>query len=99
MLSDQVNFYIQRVNPNPLIPDWINMPQFGYNTATLTSSFFMNNVDIMALIASKTIDLTNLRTTPTTKQNYLNSYGNPTAYFDDAGTLTTLGILNNSGGV
>ena len=46
VLSDQVNFYIQRVNPNPLITDWINIAQFGYNTATLKSSFFMNNVAV-----------------------------------------------------
>ena len=29
----------------------------------------------------------------------MNSYGSPVAYFDDSGTLTTLGILTNSGGV
>ena len=59
----------------------------------------MNNVDILALIASKTIDLTSLRTTPTTNIIFLNSYGNTVAYFDDFGEFTTSGILTNTGGV
>ena len=91
MLSDTVTFDIQK--------NGINLAQFGYNSTTLTSSFCMNNVDILALIASTTIDLTNLRTTPTANITFNNSYGNPTAYLDDNGTLTTLGILSNSGGV
>ena len=58
----------------------------------------MNNVDILAQIASKTIDLTNLRTTPTTNINFVNSYGAPMMYIDDYANFTTCGILTNSGG-
>ena len=63
MLSDTVNFYIQK--------NGINLAQFGYNSTTLQSTLFMNNVDILAII-SNTIDLTNLRTTPTANINFIN---------------------------
>ena len=58
----------------------------------------MNNVDILAQIASKTIDLTNLRTTPTTHTNFVSSYGQPMMTIDDGANINTVGILNNSGG-
>ena len=35
----------------------------------------MNNVDILALMASKTVDLTNLRTPPTANIHIVSSYG------------------------
>ena len=98
VLSDKQNFYIQRVNPDPQITDWINIAQFGYSIYSQTSSFFMNGVDILALIASKTIDLANLRTTLTSNINFINSYGSTMAYFDDSSNFTTYGVLTNTGG-
>ena len=59
----------------------------------------MNNVDILALIASKTIDLTNLRTTHTANINFVSSYGQTTMYIDDYANVNMIGILTNSGGV
>ena len=40
VLSDQENFYIQRVNPDPQITDWINLAQFGYNSTTKKAPFY-----------------------------------------------------------
>ena len=60
----------------------------------------MNNVDRSALIASKTIDLTNLRTTPTANINFVNSYGVLMISLDDEGNFVLVGThLNCSGDV
>ena len=61
--SDTTNFFIQRANPATDTIDWLNVAEFTYNTTTQNSYFYMNSIDILAQIASKTIDLTNLRTT------------------------------------
>ena len=58
----------------------------------------MNNIDMLAQIASKTIDLTNLRTTPTTNINFVSSSGQTMMSTDDGANINTVGILNNSGG-
>ena len=42
--------------------------------------------------------MTNLRTTPTTNINFVNSYGQTMMSIDDGAHINTVGILNNSGG-
>ena len=88
--ADKVNFYIQK--------NGINLAQFGYNSTTLKSTLFMNNVDILALIASKTIDFTDLRTTPTANINFINAYGATIMNIDDYSNFNVYGFLTNSGG-
>ena len=58
----------------------------------------MNSIDILPQIASKTIDLTNLRTTPTTSIYFINSYGATIMYIDDYSNFNVYGLLTNSGG-
>ena len=48
---DTTNFFIQRANPATGTTDWLNVAEFTYNTTTQKSYFYMNNIEMLALIS------------------------------------------------